>query len=148
MAKKVIRLAVIGFILGAAIGNVISLLSGGPSHMATDKALSMTGGSVAGALILQSVIEGLMGAANFAGVALYEAESLNLVKATLFHFLIVLGTYFPTAFFLGWIKIEVLDIAVMTLIMAAAFFVIWLIFYLIYRKQTKELNELQKKFSK
>ena len=147
MLKRVIRLAAIGFIVGVAIGNVISLVTGGPAHMATDRALSMTG-SVAKALILQSVIEGLMGAVNFAGVALYEAESLNLVKATLFHFLIVLGTYFPTAFFLGWIRPGVLDVAIMTLIMAAAFFLIWLIFYLIYKKQTKELNELQEKYGR
>lgn len=54
--------------------------------------------------------------------------------------------YIPVGLFLGWLNglVEILIVAICQII---GFFIIWLIMNAIYKKQVKELNEMQKDFS-
>lgn len=140
--KRLIKYMLVGFAAGAAIGTLIVLfISGG--HFCTQVLLDRLGGSAA-AIIIQTVLSGLIGAAGFGGVLLYETD-LPLAVATVLHFLLIEAVFLPSALFQGWIEFKFSQIAVMTLIRLVAFFIVWLIMFFRYKRLTKELNDEIKK---
>lgn len=148
MLATTLKRAVVGFLIGAVIGNIIAILTGTSSTsgvtFASKQLLDMAGGSPALAMILQGVFSGLYGALCFAGMTFYDIERMPLALATALHAAIIILTFIPVALLLGWVSsiIEILIFASMQLI---AFFIIWLIMYKVYKKQVRELNELMNK---
>ncbi|MBQ6267624.1 MAG: DUF3021 domain-containing protein [Clostridia bacterium] len=148
MLKKTLKRAGIGFLIGVAIGYGICILEGtaDPDSIlpVSDRLLHLAG-SVQAALVLQGLFSGLYGAACFAGMSLYELERLPLAAATALHCAMIILLFIPIALLLGWVSgaPELLIIAGMQLV---AFFLIWLIMWAIYKKQVKELNEMQEQF--
>lgn len=145
MFKQVLKLALTGFTIGMAIGNIIAIIT---SFMTQGEALIFAPslqeklGSAAMALTLQTLLSGLLGAAGFSGVALYKSENMGLLSATSLHFVICMAAYFPIALFLEWIQPVFSDIIIWFFIEAAAFFIIWLIMYIKYQIEVRQLNEL------
>ena len=150
MLKKTLIRAGIGFLIGMVVGNVIAILTGSSATngitFASVKLLEMANGSAAVAMLLQSLFSGLYGALCFAGISFYEIERWPLALATFAHCAVIIITFIPVALLLGWVGslIEILIIAGIQLI---AFFIIWLSLYFGYKKQVRELNDMQKKFS-
>ena len=148
MFKQVLKLALTGFILGMAIGNIIAIIT---SFMTQGEALIFAPslqekvGSAAMALTLQTLLSGVLGSAGFGGVALYKSKKLGLLAATGIHFVLCMAAYYPIAFFLEWIKPVFSDIITWFFIEAAAFFAIWLTMYIRYRIEIRQLNELLNK---
>lgn len=144
-------MAGIGFLIGIVIGNLIAFLTGnsdtGGVTFAPQKLLDMAGGSAVVAMLLQSLFSGLYGAACFAGMSFYEVERLPLAVATALHCALIILLFIPIALLLGWVsKIETL--LMISGIQLVCFFIIWLIIYFGYKKQIRELNEMQKGFNK
>lgn len=148
MLKKTIKMAGIGFLLGIVIGNLIAFLTGnsdtGGVTFAPQKLLDMAGGKAIVAMLLQSLFSGLYGAACFAGMSFYEIERMPLAAATALHCALIILLFVPISLCLGWVsKIETL--LMISGIQLVCFFIIWLIMYAGFKKQVKELNELQEK---
>ena len=148
MLKKTLKMAGIGFLLGIVIGNLIAILTGnsdtGGVTFAPQKLLDMAGGKAIVAMLLQSLFSGLYGAACFAGMSFYEIERMPLAAATALHCALIILLFVPISLFLGWVsKIETL--LMISGIQLVCFFIIWLIMYAGFKKQVKELNELQEK---
>lgn len=145
MIKKTVKLALIGFVIGMAAGNIIaiavSFAAGGDALVFTQKMYDLTG-SAAGALAMQTLMSGLIGAINFGAVILYELEGPPLTLVSILHCAICLASYFPIAIFLGWISPTVHDIGMMACIMITVYMVIWLIMYVRYRIEVREINDL------
>ena len=140
--KRLLKYMLVGFLAGAAIGNLIALFT---VDLYSPELLNRVGGSPAAAIVIQTVLSGLIGAAGFGGVLLYETD-LPLAAATITHFLLIEVVFLPSALFLGWLEFKLLPIAVMMLIRLAAFFIVWLIMYFRYKRLAKELNdEIDKK---
>ena len=149
MLAKTLKRAGIGFLIGVIIGYAISIL------MALDnpeifisvppRLLSLTG-SVTASQILQGVFSGLYGAICFGTTSFYQIERWPLALATGAHCAVIVLLYIPVGLFLGWLNglVEILIVAICQII---GFFIIWLIMNAIYKKQVKELNEMQKDFS-
>ena len=150
MLKKTLIRAIIGFLVGMLVGNLIAILTGTSSTngvtFASAQLLSMAGGNALVAMLLQSLFSGLYGAVCFAGMTFYEAERLPLAAATALHCAAIVLLFIPIALFLGWVS-EILEIAIIAGIQIVVFFIIWLIMWSIYKKQVKELNDMQKNFS-
>ena len=145
MLKRTLRLAFTGFILGMAIGNIIAIVSSyaaGGEVLAFSPELLEKTGSAAAALLLQTLLSGLMGAVSFGGVILYEIDSLPLPAVSIIHCAMILAVYYPIAFSLYWLKPTVRDTGTMGSIMIAAYAVIWLIMYVCYRMEVREMNDL------
>ena len=68
-------------------------------------------------------------------------SSTGLWQATFLHYLISILCFPPLALFLGWVS-KPAEILVMSGAQTLCFFLIWLIMYLRYRAEVKELNEL------
>ena len=151
MLKKVLLRAGIGFLIGAVVGNLIAFLTGSSATdgvaFSSRQLLDMSGGSAVLAMMLQSLFSGLYGALCFAGMSLYDAERLPLAAATALHCGLIVLPFIPISYLLGWVGgiVETLIIAAAQI---AVFFIIWLILYFAYKKQIRELNDMQKDFSK
>ena len=150
MLKKTLKMAGIGFLIGIVIGDLIALLTGNGDTegitFASKQLLDMAGGNAVIAMLLQSLFSGLYGAVCFAGMMFYEAERLPLAAATALHCATIILLFIPIALFLGWVS-NITEILIIMSIQLVCFFIIWLIMWSIYKKQVKELNDMQKNFS-
>ena len=149
MLKKTLKAAGIGFLIGMIVGNVIAFLTGnsgtGGVTFASPQLLDMAGGSGTVAMLLQSLFSGLYGAVCFAGMSFYEIERMPLAAATALHCALIVLLLIPIALLLGWVS----DIGTLLMISGmqlVGFFIIWLILYFGYKKQIRELNEMQEHF--
>ena len=148
MLKKTLKAAGIGFLLGIVIGDLIALLTGNSDTegitFASQKLLDMAGGNGTVAMLLQSLFSGLYGAACFAGMSFYEIERMPLAVATALHCALIVLLFIPIALLLGWVS-QIETLLIISGIQLVCFFIIWLIMYAGFKKQVKELNELQEK---
>ena len=148
MLKKTLKMAGIGFLIGIVIGDLIALLTGNSDTegitFASKQLLDMAGGNAVIAMLLQSLFSGLYGAVCFAGMSFYEIERMPLAAATALHCGLIVLPFIPISYLLGWVS-GIVETLIIASAQIAAFFVIWLVMYFGYKKQVKELNELQKK---
>lgn len=143
MKKQIMKMAGLGFLLGIAVNSLISALTVGDLRVAP--VLLERIGSLRGAMLLEFALVGLFGAICMAGTVLYDAERLPLAAATALHCLICIGQFIPLALFLGWCSSAV-EVLIMAGFQLLTFFIVWLIMYTRYRKEIKQLNEMQKDF--
>ena len=150
MLAKAFKLAGLGFLLGIVIGDMIALLTGslstGEIVCFSNTLLEMAGGNAAAAVILQSLFSGLYGIICFVGMMLYYIDRLPLAAVTALHCAVIVITFIPIALLLGWVE-GVPEIIIMAAIQIVVYFIIWQIISASYRKQVKELNDLQKDYS-
>ena len=149
MKKKILKLALTGFILGMIIGNLISYLTCDKSAeplVIISPVLIRRSGSVTAAMIVNTLLSGLLGAAGMAGVIFHDPNEFDwgMTKAAICHFLLIMVFNIPIALYCGWCPPDPVSILIWTGIMAVSYFIVWLIMFLIYRKETAELNELMK----
>lgn len=148
MLVKTLKRAGLGFIIGVFVGDLIAILTGtsntGAITFASKQLLEMAGGSPVISMLLQSLFSGLYGAVCFAGMSFYDTDRLPLAAATALHCALIVLLFIPISILLGWVStvIETLFIAGCQIV---GFFIIWLIMYLAFKKQVRELNELMDK---
>lgn len=150
MLVKTLKRTGIGFLIGIAIGYIISILTGldNPEvFIPVPDQLLKIAGSLPFALILQGLFSGLYGALCFGCMSFYEIESWPLSAATAAHCSVIILTFIPVAFFLGWVS-SLIEILIISSIQLVAFFIIWLIMWSIYKMQVKELNKMQENLKK
>lgn len=144
MIKKTIRYAFIGFFIGMPVGIVILLLmsfSNGGGELVFSELMLTKGGSEAGALALQVFLSGLFGAICWAGITFHEIESWGMLKAFIFHYAVIIAGFVVIGLNLGWIEFDAEQIGLMALFLGLGYCVVWVIMYLKYRAEAKELNK-------
>ena len=139
--KRVLKYAGFGFLLGVAICNVITTLTGDPLPVAPGFQESI--GSLKGALLIQSLLSGLYGAICMGTVLVYDDDRLSLSLSSLIHCLCCIIPFIPLSLFLRWGN-GIADVMIMAGFQLAAYFVVWFIMFIRYKKVTEELNEIQK----
>ena len=145
MIKRTIKLALYGFFIGMAIGNmiliIISLADGGGSIIFSRELLRL-GGSAAGALAAETAFSGIHGAICMAGVILYDLESWSMTRVVITHYLIIMASYLSIGALLGWYSFDPLTILMIAAMMALGYFIVWIIMYLRYHAEVGALNEM------
>ena len=140
MRKKIIKLFLLGLLLGIAACSLVTTLT--CDAFPASPAFVDRIGDLRTALLVQLLISALYGAVCMGSTVLYDVDRLPLSLTSLIHCLICIVPFLFISNFLCWV-----EGTAQTLIMAgaqlAAYFVVWLVLYLIYRKQTKELNDIQ-----
>ena len=150
MKSKIMKLALIGFVLGMLIGNLISFLSHDKSVtplVIVSPVLIQRTGSVKAAMIVNTLLSGILGAVCMAGTIFHDPEEFDwgMTKAAVLHFLLILAVNIPIALYCGWLKPGFLNMLIWVSVMALAYFIVWLIMYFRYRKETEELNRMLNK---
>ena len=145
MVKTLVKLAAAGFIIGMAVGNLIAIIAStlisGETLVFSDTLLAKAG-SPAAALTIQTLFSGLLGAIAMGGVIFYHIDRLPMLWTCIIHYAVIMLAYIPIALNLGWIAPSPLAIGQMAFIQAVAYGIIWVIMYVRYKAETRELNEL------
>ena len=144
MKKAILARALMGFPMGIAIGQGISLLVsailGGGAFQACVPSFVTAVGSELGAVALQTLLCGILGAASAASSLVWAAD-WSLLKRTVVNFLLLTGAMLPIAYVTGWMEHSVkgflLYFAAFTLIFA----LIWLCQYLALKRRIKKINQ-------
>ena len=144
MKKAILSRALMGFPMGIAIGQCISLLVSALLGQSTFEvcvpSFVTAMGSELSAVALQTLLCGILGAASAASSLVWTAD-WSLLKRTVVNFLLLTGAMLPIAYVTGWMEHSVkgflLYFAAFTLIFA----LIWLCQYLAWKRRVKKLNE-------
>ena len=131
--KKGLIVGLIGFAVGVPVG-IAFLLIFSPSDW--------------GPLMvsLHLFLSGVLGGVAIGSSVIYEAESWSVTRCTVSHFLITFGTMAAIGFPMGWYALDDISTYIMFGCMSVGYIMVWLIMYLISKKQTKELDEELKKW--
>lgn len=141
MRKKCLTLVGIGFLGGMLMGNLIAWFCGGT--LVNTRLMNWIGNDI-GAVVIQTLFSGLLGAVSMGGVIVYDIESWPLLRCTIVHYLVVETAYLAIASLLGWYG-SLGELLVVLGIQLVAYFLIWVFMYLRWKAQVRKLNELLKK---
>ena len=128
----------IGFLAGMLMGNLIKWLSGGTL---VNAGIAGWCGSDIGAIIIQTLLSGLLGAIAMGGVVIHDIERWSLLRCAMVHYLLIVISYVVIATVLGWYA-SLADLLIILGIQLIAFVIIWLIMYLRWKARVRKLNEL------
>ena len=144
MTKNRIKRILIGFVIGMAIGDLITFLNAyfsGSSVLFGSDMISKYG-SETNAFLVHTLLSGIHGAICFAGTCFYEIEDWGLLKATVLHCFLINASFLIIGLYLNWIPANTVVILISCLVITGIFFIIWLIMASRYRKEVKKLNDL------
>ena len=142
IGRFVLRMGITGFIIGMVAGNALTIMFGSSegSFSITAPELSQQFGE-AGALLLQTLLSGVMGSVAFAGTFVYHSDRFSITTATLIHMCISFTVLLPVAHILWWTG-RTLEGTLYFLILPVVMYVmIWISVYMSYRIEIQRINE-------
>ncbi len=135
LLKSALRRGAIGFALGMLVdAGILCAVSPG----------MFAGEASPGALITCLVTSGLYGALGMGATVTYDIERWSISRATLTHLFIALGGMYALGLAQGWLTFSVYGFLVPTLGFIAAYFLIWLVQCLSYRRKVSQMNRTMK----
>lgn len=145
MKKEIIKRCLLGAPIGLAIGTIITILIsltvGDGKFYAVVPALITDMGSEINAVLLQTVLSMLYGAAWAGASVVWDAEGWSLLKMTLVHLVIASIATFPVAYFARWMPPTLVGILSYIGIFLVVYIGIWISQYSAMKKRVKEMNE-------
>ena len=145
MKSKIIQRGLLGFPLGISIGFVITLIIsigiGKGSFYPVTPELIETMGNELNAVILQTVLCGIMGAGFAMASVIWEIDSWSLVKQSGIYFGIACALMLPIAYIANWMKHSVFGILSYIGVFVGIFVFVWLIQYFMWRSKIKKMND-------
>lgn len=145
MKKNILLRCLIGAPLGLAISTiitiVISVATGDGTYYAVVPELIGDCGGELNAVILQSVLSFLYGAAWAGATAIWEIERFSITKQTILHLVICSAATLPIAYFCRWMPHNGQGIAIYFGTFIAVYCVIWLVLYTGMKRRIRQLNE-------
>lgn len=145
MMKKILLRGSLGMLIGVSIGYlitiVLSLCWGHGYYSACVPQLIDIMGSEISAVILQTVLCALLGAAFAASSVIWEIESWSIFKQSGLYFLITSVVMMPIAYLLYWMEHSIIGFVKYFGIFTFIFIIVWLIQYLMMKINIKKINE-------
>lgn len=145
---RVLVFALIGLAMGVFAGTVVTAIistlsvADGSIHLCAPEFVQACGGNELVAFVIQAVLMGLYGVIPMGGAAFYEYEKWSLTKCTLIHYISTTVLYFVIAFTIRWFRIDdYVSNLIFFLCFTAAFFIIWLVNYLVYKVKLEQVNK-------
>ena len=145
MKKKMMKRMWIGLPVGIAMGYIITLIisacigDGAFYPVAPEFAEKM--GNELNAVILQTVLCGVIGVGFAAASVIWELDSWSLAKQSGVYFLVIGIILLPIAYVTNWMQHSVVGFLSYIGIFAGIFFAAWLSQYLCRKKRIKKMND-------
>lgn len=144
MKNKIIKRGLLGFPLGIAIGFVITLIisafiGDGSFYPATPRFIETVGSELA-AVVLQTVLCGILGAGFAAASVIWEIDSWSLAKQSGIYFLVISVIMLPIAYLSGWMEHSLFGFLSYAGIFVGIFVAVWLSQYLAWKCKIKKMN--------
>lgn len=70
----------------------------------------------------------------------FEKEEWSILKQTMIHFIILLGTFLPIAIWIGWVPNHLVPILICIGSFIVVYFIIWLTMTIYWKKKIEDLN--------
>ncbi|MGG3520759.1 DUF3021 domain-containing protein [Bacillus pseudomycoides] len=70
----------------------------------------------------------------------FEKEEWGILKQTIIHFIILLGTFLPTAIWVGWVPNHLVPLLICTGSFIVIYFIIWFAMTMYWKKKIEGLN--------
>ncbi len=145
MKKQILLRGLLGFPLGIAIGYIITIIIslgfGQGYYYPCVPSLIETVGSEIGAVVLQTLLNGLLGASFASASIIWEIENLSIAKQTGIYFFITSITMLPIAYFAEWMEHTLIGFLLYFGIFVAIFIIIWIIQYCFWKRKIQSLNK-------
>lgn len=145
MKKKIMLRLALGFPIGVTIGQtisiVISLIWAEGYYAPFVPELATVMGNEINAVILQTILCGVLGMGFCASSVIWEIEHWGITKQTGIYFLIVSAIMMPIAYITYWMEHSITGFLSYFGIFALIFVIIWIIQFTIGRKNVRKMNE-------
>jgi len=144
MKGNLIKRGLMGLPAGIAIGFcitvIISVCVGDGNFHPVTAGLIDTMGNELNAVILQTVLCGILGAGFAMASLIWEIDSWSIAKQSGIYFAIACSLMFPIAYIANWMEHNVVGILSYVGIFLAMFVIVWLIQYFVWKSKIKKLN--------
>ena len=144
MKKKLIQRGILGVPVGIAIGLIItiiiSLFVGDGSFYPVTPELIETMGNELNAVILQTVLCGVMGLGFAMASLIWEKDSWSLAKQSAIYFAVACIVMLPIAYVANWMEHSIEGILGYVGVFIGIFAVTWLTQYLAWKGKIKKMN--------
>ena len=144
MKKKMIQRGLLGFPLGIAIGFVItviiSMCIGDGSFYPVTPELIDTMKNELNAVILQTILCGILGTGFAMASVIWEIDSWSLAKQSGVYFLVISVVMLPIAYFANWMKHSIAGVVSYVGIFVMFFAAVWISQYLLWKRRIKKMN--------
>ena len=149
MKRKLILRGLFGFPVGVAIGFVITIMIsvcvGDGSFYPVTPELIVTMGNELNAVILQTVLCGIMGAGFAMASVIWEMDSWSLAKQSGIYFSVACIIMLPIAYVTNWMKHSVGGVLAYIGVFVVIFLTVWLIQYYAWKRKIKKMNDCIRK---
>lgn len=145
MKKKIFLRGMLGIPLGVAIGYIITILvslvwaDGHYSPCVPELTVMM--GSEINAVLLQTVLCGILGMGFGAGSVIWEIEDWGLAKQTGIYFAVISVVMLPVAYITHWMEHSLKGAFSYFGVFVLIFVIIWIVQYTIIRHNIRKMNE-------
>lgn len=145
MKKEALLRGLLGFPLGITIGYIItiiiSLIFADGNFYPCHPALINEVGSEIGAVVLQTILSGILGATFAATSVIFKNDNWNIVKQTVIHFCITSPIFLTIAYTLQWMERSFWGFIRYFVVMIIIYIITWLIAYIVLRHKLKSINK-------
>lgn len=145
MKKKIFLRGILGFPIGVAIGYVItillSLIFANEYYSPCVPDLIKVTGSEINAVILQTLLTGILGVVFSASSVIWELNDWSIAKQTGVYFLIISFAMMPIAYFSHWMEHSIFGAISYFAVFIIIFVVIWITQFIFYKHNVKKMNE-------
>ncbi len=144
MKKKAFLRGLLGFPLGISVGYIITILisfgwGDGTYTPCVPELLNQFKNEI-NAVIFQSLLCGILGAASAAASVIWEIDHWSIVKQTGIYFIALSSSMLPIAYFTYWMKHTITGFISYVVFFVIIFIVIWIIQYTSIKRQIKNIN--------
>lgn len=145
MKKKIMKRIWIGLPVGIAMGHIITLIisaciADGTFYSVTPELAERMGNEL-NAVILQTVLCGVLGAGFAAASVIWELDSWSLAKQSGMYFLVIGVILLPIAYVTNWMRHTVAGFLSYIGIFVGIFVAVWLSQYLCWKQRIKKIND-------
>lgn len=144
MKKQLIQLALFGFPIGVTIGYaitlVISIIIGNGLYYPVNTEFITTAGGELNAVLIQTLLSGIVGSAFSMGSLVWDIDSWSLAKQTGVYFAIACVALFPISYYANWMPHSVPGAIFYVGMFVLVFVLVWIAQYMSYKKQIAEVN--------
>ncbi len=145
MKKKIILRSILGFPIGIAIGYLITIFislgwANGYYSPCVPELIS-TMGSEINAVIIQTLLCGLLGTGFAASSVIWEIDNWSIIKQTGIYFIIISVIMLPIAYFAYWMEHSIIGFFSYFGIFVFIFALVWMIQFVAGKCSVRKMNE-------
>lgn len=150
MKKKFLLRGLLGFPIGIAIGQfmliIVSVMMGRGHFLAVTPELLSYAGSEIEAVILQTILCGVIGFIFAGSSIIWDKNSWSILRQSATYFLITALTMLPIAYFANWMEHSIRGMLSFLLVFLIIFIIVWLVNYVMWKNKITKLNDKVKHF--